>query len=207
MSRKFSTVRREIKRDNRARFTTLHIQDFVYPRNSSCTLRVAIISQLGRNDSRSPFIGSLLARDYNAVRTSVRRGPRGCRHLFEISFFRTYHFCNLFFVGDERWETEERRNEGQVSLSRTPERVYPRLRGKFKTAHHIVHNNSYSDISITSSREKREKEKGRERERETERANEEENVISLKFLYLLRAERYYVASMMLDVFYVSQCSI
>ena len=55
---------------------------------------IAIILHAARDDSGSPFIGSLLAWNDNATRTSIRLcwppGHGGCHHLFEPSFFTTY---------------------------------------------------------------------------------------------------------------------
>lgn len=50
---------------------------------------IAIILHAGRDDSRSPFIGSLLAWNDNAARIRRAPGHAGCHHLFEPSFFTT----------------------------------------------------------------------------------------------------------------------
>lgn len=76
--------------------------------DTSCYRMLPLFSTSTGDDLCSPFIGSLLARDHNAKhRANEQAHPPmpwrqgGCHHLFEMSFFTTCYFWNLFFIGDE----------------------------------------------------------------------------------------------------------
>lgn len=125
---------KRIKRVNRAsRF--LHIHE-------SCV--VIIIS---RSDSRSHvFYRIVISREITMPPgTNVASGHSGCRHLFEMSFFRMRPISVIYILHRWRWSVPAYRFSHSSDLS-------PWLLSwrKFKTAYRIVRNGSgYFDRSIS----------------------------------------------------------